>query len=175
MDRPLSIKETNWQNAILMSRSSEQLTFVEMPGGVATPVCYEENNAGTITNNWRDSADMAYEFIQPCIVVVKHQLDAIEQLVLTSTYLRSKGLVVIGCATVEISPDGGAELERKRSRADFSVGLQNKTGVPFLGCVKFSQSISVPRVSQGNLLSLVESGIDLNALTRSLNLAVPTL
>jgi len=174
LEGPLSIKETNWQNSVLMTRSPDQLTFVEMPGGAASPVCFEENSVGTMTNTWRDSADLANEFIQPCIVVAKHQIDAIERLVMTCAYLQHKGLVVIATATVETEPNGGAELEKRRTRADFSIGLNSKTGVPFLGCIKNSSSVSVPRVTQGNLIKQTESGLDLLPLLKAINLTMPT-
>ena len=145
-----------------------------MPGGAASPVCFEENSVGTLTNTWRDSADLANEFIQPCIVVAKHQIDAIERLVMTCAYLQHKGLVVIATATVETEPNGGAELEKRRTRADFLIGLNSKTGVPFLGCIKNSRSVSVPRVTQGNLIKQTESGLDLLPLLKAINLTMPT-
>ena len=175
IEGPLALNETNWHNAILSSRNpANQLSLVEMPGGAATPVCYDESNIGKLSHNWRDTADMATEFHRPCLVVARHQEDAIERLVMTCKYLQARGLNVIAQATVEIAAGAGAELEAKRSRADFSMGLYARSMVPFLGCIKFSPSISVQRVNQGNLVKMT-AGLDLLMLLKALNVGVPAI
>ncbi|MGH9550767.1 MAG: hypothetical protein ACRD3W_15405, partial [Terriglobales bacterium] len=80
---------------------------------------------------------------------------------------------VIGLITVETVHESGLELEAKTTRADFTIGLYTRTRVPYLGCVKFSQSISVPRVNQGNVIKQTENGIDLLLLMKALNVQVP--
>jgi dethiobiotin synthetase len=175
IEGPASLDESSWHQAINYSRNPvNQLTLVEMPGGAATPVCYDETNIGKLSHNWRDSADLATEFSRPCLVVAKHQEDAIERLVITCKYLQARGLNVIAQATVETSGGAGTELEAKRTRADFSMGLYGRSMVPFLGCIKFSPSISVPRVSQGNLIKMT-AGLDLLLLLKALNIGVPAI
>jgi len=171
---PMSLEETEWQNVVATSFDPACVTLVEMPGGAATPVCYEENNSGTLSNHWRDCTDMAQEFKQPCVVVAKHQTDAIDRLVMTCAYLERRKIKVLGCATVEVVQDGGAELERKRSRADFTVGLSSRLQAPFLGFIKFSPAVSVPQVVQGNLIKMT-AGLDLLPLIQALDLALPTV
>lgn len=169
----LSSGESNWQDTVFVTENVTQLTLVEMPGGAASPVCFEGTNKRTISNQWRDCADLSAELMQPCIVIAKHQFDSIERLITTCSYLQARGLEVIATATVETDPDAGATLERQSTRADFSLGLNERTGIPFLGCIKFSPSISVHRVCQGNLIKMTETGLDLLPLMKALNLTVP--
>lgn len=173
LDRPIPMRETNWHNAIMSVGSTEQLTFVEMVGGVATPLYYEQNNVGTLLPTWRDATDLAQEFKSPCIVVAKHQTNAIEQIILAISYIRSKGIEVVACASVEVVQDGGLELERRRNRADFTVGLFERTRVPYMGCIKYNPGISVQRVTQGNLVQAAAGGLDLRPIMKALNLGVP--
>jgi dethiobiotin synthetase len=172
LDRPANLTETNWHNAVLTSRDSQQLNLVEMPGGCATPICYEPSGTGQ-TAAWRDTADLAREFDLPCILVAKHQRDALESLVVGAQYLNSQGLDLLALATVEVVQGGGAELENSTARDDFSLGLFSRTNVPYMGCMKFSVSISVPRVTQGSLIKTT-AGLDLLILLQAINLAVPT-
>jgi dethiobiotin synthetase len=170
---PISHKETNWHNVVTTSFHPDYVTLIEMPGGASTPVCYEENNSGTLSNRWRDCVDMAKEFGYPCLVVAKHQSDVIDRLVMTCSYVAKQEIKMLACATVEVVQDGGVELEKRRTRADFTVGLASRVEAPYLGCIKFSPSISVPRVNQGNLIKMA-AGLDLLPLIKALNLAVPT-
>jgi dethiobiotin synthetase len=171
LERPANATDSNWQNAVAMTVGPNQLNLIEMPGGCATPVCYE--STGVQSGAWRDSADLAREFDLPCILVAKHQRDALESLVLGASYLKSQGLEVLALATVEVVQSGGAELENHTARDDFSMGLFSRTNVPFMGCMKFSPSISVPSVTQGSLIKTT-AGLDLLILLRALNLGVPT-
>jgi len=45
-------------------------------------------------------------------------------------------------------------------------------GVPYLGCVKFSPSISVVRVNQGNLIRLVNEGVSLAPISQATGLTL---
>lgn len=173
IEKPTNILNTNIHNVILTTRQPGTISLVELPGGAASPVSFEMNPVGKLTSNWMDTRDAAMEFDAPCILVAKHQADALERLAVNSFYLQGKGLNVIGLATVEVQPEGGTQLEAKTTRADFTMGLFARTQVHYLGCIKFSRSISVPRITQGNVIKQTESGLDLLLLLKSLNLQMP--
>ncbi|HEY9730666.1 MAG TPA: AAA family ATPase [Drouetiella sp.] len=166
------MRETAFQNALSRHRDGETLTLIELPGGTATPVNFEENEAGSKVTEWQDTATILRKNSLPCILVAKHASDAIEQLVLNAYYLTTQRISVIGMATVETSAALGAEIENKMRRDDFAMALFSRTGIPYLGCIKHSISVSVPHCNQGNLLKLTTGGLDLLAVMKALNLTV---
>lgn len=170
LDRPISIHQTNWHKTILLSRAANTLTVLELPGGCATPVCFDETNSGRLSTTWRDATDLVLEFKLPCVLVAKHQSDAVERLVSCNYYLTGKGATVLGLVTSETQPDAGVELESRQTRSDFVAGLLARTGVPYLGCLKFSPMVSVPRANPGNVVKLVSVSLDLNVILKALNI-----
>lgn len=169
---PMSVSEEDWQRAVnLAIQPSAAFTFVELPGSCATPLSLE-NSGGHFANNWKDSAELAAEFGYPCLLVSKHNFDAIDNLIVHSNYLRSRRLTVVGMMTSEVSPDAGKELESALSLDQLALVASTRTGIPFLGCLRYSASISVPQVNQGNLIKTTENSIDLLILRRALKLPV---
>jgi len=81
-------------------------------------------------------------------------------------------LPITGMVTVETQADEGKVLESKLTRTEVALLLASRTSVPYLGCLKFSPSISVPRVNQGNLIKVISEGVDLLLILKSLNLNV---
>lgn len=162
--------DSAWLSAISQGRRQSILTLFELPGSCATPVGFEPDNASL--PSWRDCADIAGQFDMPCILVAKHGSDAIEKLVLSSYYLTMKNIYVLGLATVETSTGLGQEFEARIKRDDFGMAVFSRTGAPYLGCIKYSPSISVPRVSQGNLIKLTTGGLDVLTVLKALNLTV---
>jgi dethiobiotin synthetase len=167
-----SLREAAFHNAISQHRDGETLTLVELPGGAATPVSFEESDAGSKVIEWQDTANILRRANLPCLLVAKHASDAIEQLVLNAHYLTTQRISVIGLATVETSAGLGAEIENKMRRDDFAMALFSRIGAPYLGCIKHSVSVSVPRCTQGNLLKLTTGGLDLLTVMKALNLTV---
>ena len=162
--------DTTWLNAISQSRSKSILTFFELPGSCATPIGFDCDS--TSLPSWRDSADIAGQLDMPCILVAKHGSDAIEKLVLSAYYLTMKNVYILGLATVETTPGLGQEFEARMKRDDFGMAVFCRTGAPYLGCIKYSPSISVPRVNQGNLIKLTSGGLDVLTVLKALNLTV---
>lgn len=121
--------------------------------------------------HWRDSRDLACELGFPCILVARHNQEAIERLLLTASYLTSGDKCdLVGLVTVECAPQEGQLLESRLSRSDLEMLLASRIKAPFLGTLKYSPSISVTRVNQGNLVKVTEAGIDLLAFRRAINL-----
>jgi dethiobiotin synthetase len=172
LERPTSIHKTNWHNTILVSHSKTELTLIEVPGAPAAPICYDETHIGTLLPTWRDASDLAIEFQLPVLLVAKHASDCVEKLVTNAYYLTMHNIFVAGLVTVEVSEGLGQEVEGRMSRQDFALGLYSRTQIPYLGCLKYSPTISVPRVNPGELVKLTSNGLDLNILLRSLHLSV---
>ena len=128
--------------------------------------------AGAKVVEWQDTANILAKSNMPCILVAKHATDAIEQLVLNAYYLTMQRVYVVGLATVETSSGMGSEIENKMRREDFAMALFSRTGAPYLGCIKYSLSVSVPRCNQGNLVKLTTAGLDLLTVMKALNLRV---
>lgn len=172
VDSARELQETAIHNAINQNRGGESLSLIELPGGAATPVYFDKTAAGAKVIEWQDSANILAKSNVPCILTAKHASDAIEQLVLNAFYLTMKRVYVVGIATVETAEGMGAEIENKMRREDFAMALFSRTGAPYLGCIKYSMSVSVPRCNQGNLVKLTTAGLDLLTVMKALNLKV---
>ncbi|HEY9677377.1 MAG TPA: AAA family ATPase [Drouetiella sp.] len=172
IDKLHNLNETAWHNAINQSRTPDTLTLIELPGGCATPLRFSDKPSDSKTLEWIDTANVLAQANIPCILVAKHSASAIEELVLNAYYLTMQRVFVLGLATVETSSGMGADLENRMTRDDFSMALFTRTGAPYLGCIKHSISVSVPRCNQGNLIKLTSGGLDLLAVMKALNLTV---
>ncbi len=171
-----------WDEAVRAIASGVEPVIVELPGSCASPLCRDGSGA-----NWRDSADLAGELGLPAILVAREGPSAVEKLVVNAAYLASRHVQVIGLVTCEVSqpaapgragawsagsgPDTGAPGWSLRPEA-VALALQERTGVPYLGCLKFSQSISVPKVNQGNLIKTTSGCLDLLPIIKTLNLRI---
>lgn len=167
IDKPTAVQEGNWQQAAMMTTSRQHLTFVEMPGSPATPIAYELTGAGTMASSWKDSADFACDLGLPCILIAKHNKDALEKIMLAATYLHSREARLVGVGTVETA-EYGAHHELKMTKSELEMAIMTKASAHYLGAIEFSPSISVPRVNQGNLIKVTSAGIDLLHVLRSL-------
>lgn len=165
-----NLSEAQWEHSLSIGRDSSQFMFVETPGGCASPMSFEQNSVGTLAHSWKDTRDFARELGYSCVIVAHHNQDAIEKLVLAYSYLHD--LPITGMVTVETQADEGKVLESKLTRTEVALLLASRTNVPYLGCLKFSPSISVPRVNQGNLIKVISEGVDLLLILKSLNLNV---
>ncbi len=166
------IREADLYRAINENRDGESLTLIELPGGVATPVLFNENADGSKVTEWHDTANILRKTGLPCLLVAKHASDAIEQLVLNAFYLTMQRVTIVGLVTVETAAASGVEIENSMRRDDFAMALFSRTGAPYLGCIKHSMSVSVPRCNQGNLVKLTTGGLDLLTVMKALNLTV---
>lgn len=179
-----------WTEALSLVRSGRLFTMVETCGSAVTPICFEtgididsrdtaqsKQRSGQSSGqksvssgfHWRDSRDLALELGFPVIIVARHNQEAIEKLILTHNYLTTGGVNVSGLVTVECTPGEGAVLEARLTRSDLELLLATRIAAPYLGALKYSPSISVTRVNQGNLVKVLENGVDLLAFRRALN------
>lgn len=175
-----------WTEALSLVRSGRLFTMVETCGSAVTPICFETGldidgretaqskqrsgqNSGSSGCHWRDSRDLALELGFPVIIVARHNQEAIEKLILTHNYLTTGGVNVCGLITVECTQGEGAMLEARLTRSDLELLLATRIAAPYLGALKYSPSISVTRVNQGNLVKVLENGVDLLAFRRALN------
>ncbi len=167
IEKPTSVQESNWQQAAMLTTSKQHLTFVEMPGSAATPLAYELTGTDTVGSTWKDSADFACDLGLPCILIAKHNKDALEKIMLAATFLKSRDARLVGIGTVETSEYGGAN-ELKMTKSELELAILNNTNSHYLGAIEYSPSISVPRVNQGNLIKVTSAGVDLLHVLRSL-------
>lgn len=167
MDRSSAVQEGNWQQAANMTRSGQHLTFVELPSSPATPILYEHTSAGTIGSDWKDAASFACDLGLPCILIAKHNKDALEKIMLAASYLHSKDAKLVGVGTVETTEYGSAN-ELKLTKSELELAIMNSAKTHYLGAIEYSPSISVPRVNQGNLIKVTSAGVDLLHVLRSL-------
>ncbi|MFA6211944.1 MAG: dethiobiotin synthase [Candidatus Obscuribacterales bacterium] len=165
-----NLSEAQWEQSLSVGLAASQFTFVETPGGCASPMSFEQNSVGTLAHSWKDTRDFARELGYPCIIVAHHNHEAIEKLVLAYSYMQE--LPITGMVTVETVANEGKVLESKLTRTEVALLLASRTTAPYLGCLKFSPSISVPRVNQGNLIKVISEGVDLLLILKSLNIAV---
>jgi len=167
-----NLSYAQWSQALSICLNTTHLTMVETPGSLATPMSFEQSDPRDPTCSWKDSTDFAVELHFPVLIVAKHNEEAIEKLVLAWSYASTHSLVVAGLVTVETANGEGRALESKLSRSEVSLILNSRTSVPYLGCLKYSPSISVPRVNQGNLVKMTETGVDTLVVRKALEAAV---
>lgn len=167
MDKASSVQEGNWQQAANMITSRQHLTFVELPGSPATPIMYEHTSAGTVGAAWKDAASFACDLGLPCILIAKHNKDALEKIMLAATFLHSRDANLVGVGTVETSECSSAN-ELKLTKSELELAIMNNAKTHYLGAIEYSPSISVPRVNQGNLIKVTSAGVDLLHVLRSL-------
>jgi dethiobiotin synthetase len=167
-----NLSNAQWSQSLSICLNARDLTMVETPGSLSSAMSFEQANDIGLACSWKDSTDFAVELHFPVIIVARHNEQAVERLVLAWSYAQTQGLNVAGLVTVETANGEGRVFESKLTRSEVSLLLNSRTRVPYLGCIKFSPSISVPRVNQGNLVKMTENGIDLLAIHRALEPAV---
>lgn len=144
----------------------EPNVFMEMPGSCATPLAWTNDQV----TFWQDCADFARQIGWPALLVGRFGARTIEQFMMAATFLRKRQVPVIAMVAVQISPDFGQGIIEADA---LTLALRQRTGVPYLGCVPYSPSISVPRLNQGNLIKLISGNIDLLPLMRALDMPLP--
>jgi len=169
---PKSLSNAQWSQALSICLNAKDLTMVETPGSLASAMSFEQSNACGLAYSWKDSTDFAVELHFPVIIVAKHNEQAIERLILAWSYARAQGLAVAGMVTVETASGEGRAMEAKLTRSEVNLLLNSRTSAPYLGCLKYSPSISVHRVNQGNLVKMTEAGLDLLPIYQAIEPAV---
>jgi dethiobiotin synthetase len=169
----VGITTNSWRKIIVNKKVSSGPVLLELPGSCATPLIFDTQLPNAIDCAWWDSCDLAASFGYPCILVAKHNEEMMEKLSICSQYIKAKALKLIGLISVEVSPRYGGSLEERLTRTQTEILLQTRTQIPYLGCIKYSPSISVPLVKQGNLIKLTSAGLELLGLIKALNLKVP--
>jgi dethiobiotin synthetase len=172
LERAERLTNEQWQSGLRLIEHQADFTLIEIPGGCATALSVGSDAKPEAY--WRDSRDLAAEIGAPCLLVAKHAQNALEQLRLNVHYLQARNLPLLGLATVETSPDSGRALEFNFARDQVELALKWATGLPYLGCIKYSESISVSEVRQGNLIKQSAGGLEILELLKCLNLEVPT-
>ena len=167
MDKTSAVQEGNWQQAANMTTSRQHLTFVELPGSPATPIMFEHTHDGSLGSSWKDAASFACDLGLPCILIAKHNKDALEKIMLAASYLQSRDARLVGVGTVETMEYGSAN-ELKLTKSELELAIMNNAKTHYLGAIEYSPSISVPRVNQGNLIKVTAAGVDLLHVLRSL-------
>lgn len=169
---PPTLTQSEWDQIIVSATDGDAVTFVELPAGVATPLSFERDGVNRLTHEWWTTTDLIRSLSYPVILVARHSPDALEKLAVSLNYLKAGGIEVLAIATVETNMMEAQLMNRYISKDDFELFLITSMGVPYLGCLRYSPSISVGQVSQGNLKRTTEECLDLLVLRRSLNLPV---
>ncbi len=159
---PGRLSEAEWAQTIGAARNSPRVTLLELPGSCATPLSFVEDKR----QFWRDGADLSVELGWPCLLVVRYGLKTVEQFLLNAESLILRGADLIGLVAVETTADSHQGLYPD----NLGLALSERVQVPFLGCIPYSQSISVLDQSQGNLKKLVANSLDLLPVMKRLEL-----
>lgn len=150
---------------ILGATRPGSFTIVEIPGTAATPV---DINLGA----WTSVGEMVAITGLPCLLVCRYSIDALERLDLFYRYLYGCGADVVALVMVETSKNDATIMNDRLSRDDLQILLTNRIGLPFLGVLSYSSSLSVPLVSQGNLKKNIEKDLDLLALRQCVTIPI---
>lgn len=165
LDRAGALNSLGWAEALNTCRGTSETTLLELPGSCATALT-------GIESDLKDNADFARELGWPCLLVAREGPDVLEKLLLNTVYLHARKLKVIALVTVETGADFSPTSEGHNIWEVPEITLQERTGVPFIGCLKYSASISVPRGSQGNIIKTTSASLDLLAIIKALDLRI---
>jgi len=163
MERPGGLATFGWAEALKVLVSGTDTTIAELPGSAATPLI-------RATGSWKDNTDFAADLRWPCLIACEAGADTLEKLILNAAYLTSRRLPVVGLVVVETTADSLDAVSAGMPPDSLGIALQERTKVPYLGCLPHSASISVPRVNQGNLIKTTSNGVDLLPIIKALNL-----
>lgn len=172
ISQPGGLKPSQVQEAIRVATQGTELTLVELPGSPAFPLTYFDAQNAALSRTYTDTCDLAYELAWPCLVVGKFEEHSFEDLILTTAYLQSRGLEVIALALVKVQPETNEGKAKPIFPEPAQIALSERTGVQFIGTLEYSQSISVERVNQGNLIKTTSQALDLLPIIKSLNVRV---
>lgn len=164
-ERPGSLKPSQLQAAVRAAISGTDPVIVELPGSTATPLSLMEGNG------WQDSTDFAKELNWPVVLVAKLAADSFELLAIHANYLLERGIELLGVATIMTEADAKPPVAVHHSLA-WEMALSEKIRSPYLGCLKHSQSISVQKVNQGNLIKTTSDTLDLLPIIKAISLRV---
>src|SRR5262249_31521233 len=151
------------------SLDADCFNFIEMPAGCGTPLAL----AGDDRQGFRDVSAIASELGMPVLLVAKYAQEALDKLIVSHAFLKARGAQVMGTLTVECDRQSGVEAEAGMSLDQLGLALFAQTQTPYLGNIRFSPSISVPEVNQGNLIKMTSGDVDLLLLMKALNLGLP--
>lgn len=165
------LSPSQWVASLALCMNQPDFVGVELPGSCASFLCMEgaSNQSPEIS---KDCAAFARELRYPVIIVARHNMDAMEKLVSAINYAQKAGLTVMGTATVETKFGEGQEAGSFLTRLNLELLARLGVPVPYLGSIKFSPSISVPRGNQGNLIRLATDGLDLLTIYEATGLGV---
>lgn len=163
MEHPGGLASFGWAESLRVLVSGTDTTIAELPGSAATPLT-------RTLGSWKDNTDFGADLRWPSLIVASAAPDTLEKLILNAAYLTSRRLPVIGLVIVETVPDSFGSVYAGLPPESLGIALQERTKVPYLGCLGHSPSISVPRVNQGNLIKTTSNGLDLLPIIKALNL-----
>ena len=169
---PPSLSSSEWAELLLTVTKSDVFTFIEMPGGCATPVNFIKDDSGAFTHGWKSVGDLINELDLECVVVAGHTVDTLEKLELSISYLRSQKLKINSIVTVEHNQAEARALDERMFSHDFELIIQTRYAIPYLGKLNYSPVISVPKVRQGNLKKSIEADLDLLAFRKMVDLPI---
>lgn len=169
---PPSLSSSEWAELLLAVTKSDIFTFIEMPGGCATPVNFLKDDSGSFTHSWKSVGDLINELNLECVVVAGHTIDVLEKLELSISYLRAQKLKINSIVTVEHNQEEASALDERMFAHDFELIIQTRYAIPYLGKLKYSPVISVPKVRQGNLKKSIEADLDLLAFRKMVDLPI---
>jgi dethiobiotin synthetase len=157
---PQEFSETAWLRLTAQCENSVHPFLLETPGSLASAI-------QVASDGLKDATDLAKALNAPVLLVAPKAPDLPGTLIPALTYCWHKDVKLAGWIAVEAEPCTPLHWE------DEVTYLCYNFNAPFLGCINYSPSISVPLLQQGNILRQTETGIDLLPLQHALNLTLP--
>lgn len=147
---PWEVSVPLWNKMLEQCKTLQYPCLLESPGQVASP--------------WRitghtivDAPDVAKQLGLSVLLVAKAEETFFEKTRAALSFIQARGVESIGFVRVYTAP-GDEQPEDSLSEV---LLLTQHFGVPFLGELPYSPSISVSTLHQGNLLRLTQENIDL--------------
>lgn len=161
LESPWDMTVPLWNRMLEQCKTLQYPCLLEGPGLVSTP--WQLVNRQPV-----DGPDMAKDLGLPILLVARAEPDFVAKTRAALAYIQSKLGESLGFIRVQTMPDS----------QDADHGLQEammisqEYGVPFLGELPYSPSISVQGMQQGNLIRLVQDNIDLLPLQMGIGLTL---
>jgi dethiobiotin synthetase len=159
---PFGFGQNEWRRLLDIGRRRIDPYILETPGSISTPIRTIEEVMDTI--------DLARTLSLPMLLTTRKHPDMLSVLPTALAYAALRDAPLMGWIAVETEPLSVSDIDTWPQNVEY---ILRQFGVPYLGEVAYSPSISVETLRQGNLYRLTEAGLDLLPIQQALDVSIP--
>lgn len=139
-----------WNKLLTQCQQFPYPCLIEGPGQIATPWRKQDHDL-------KDGLDAATALEAGILLIGKAEPLFLEKMRLAIAFAQTRATQILGFSYIYTQAPQDNDLQIPQD----AWYLSQQTGVPFLGTIPYSPSISVERLNPGNLITLIQNNIDL--------------